>query len=195
MSQHRFEIPRRFDPTRSVLGCFLSRNSDALQAEARYYFAAVMIVIGILIANFLAWAILKPTVMDEPLGTVALLYWTAQVSSVAGFLALCVVGFQRSATITVNESSLSVARGQDRITIRRSDIEDHKIVTPLAFHRHYRRYSNVSSYAVAGAEAYVIIRPPERVLAIGLQLDDARDVLDTLNSEGVTRRETVRVAL
>lgn len=195
MTQRRFEIPRRFDPTRSVLGSLLSRRSDALQAEARYYFAAVMIVIGILIANFLAWAILKPTVMDDPLGTVALLYWTAQVSSIVGFLALCVVGFQRSTTIVVNDSNVTIARGQDHITIRRSDIEDHEIVSPLTFHRHYRRFSKVSSYAVAGAQAYVIVRPPEEVLAIGLHLEDAQDLLDTLKSEGVTRPEAVRVAL
>ncbi len=195
MTQRRFEIPGRFDPARSVFGRFASGRADALQAEARYYFATVMMLIGILIANFIAWAILKPTIMDEPLGTVALLYWGAQVLSIVGFSALCVVGFQRSTTVTVNDQKVAVVRGKDRISVSRSEIEGYEIVSALTFHRHYRRYSTVSSYAATGAEAYVIIRGRVKMLAIGLSMDDAEDMLDALESESVTHQEAVRVAL
>ncbi|MBT8401007.1 MAG: hypothetical protein KJO98_11070 [Rhodothermia bacterium] len=195
MTERRFEIPRRFDPTRSVFGRFVGRHADVLQSEARYYFATIMMLIGILIANFIAWAILKPTIMDDPLGTVAILYWAVQVVSMVGFLALCLVGFQRGTVITVDDCNVSLARGDEPVTVRRSDIDSLEIVSALAFHRHYRRYSNVSSYAAVGTEAYVIIRVSEKVLAIGLGGENAQDLLNTLKSGAVTREEAVRVAL
>ncbi len=195
MTEQRFEIPRRFDPTRSVFGRLVRRHDDPLQSEARYYFGSVMMLTAILIANFFAWAVLKSAILADPLGSVAIVYWIAQVISIGSFSALCIVGFQNGTTVTVTDGLVSIIHGDELVTLRRSRIDDVRVVSALLHHRHYRRYSNVTTYAAAASEAYVILRVAERVFSIGLKRKDALDLGDAIRASTVPREEAVRVAL
>ena len=197
MSTHRIKIGGRFDPARSVLGRRFARADGPLRGEARYYLWAVMIFLIVLVANFVSWAALTPVLeAGEPTATVAVLFRIAQPLSVLLFVSLCVIGFRRPIHLLITEPELVVTQGDRREQVRKSAITSIEIVAATAWHRHYRRYRRVISFAGARAHEHVVIRAGERIITIGIDGDVARRLVDFVRTPAtLPASQNVRLAL
>ncbi|MFQ5571422.1 MAG: hypothetical protein ACE5G0_17225, partial [Rhodothermales bacterium] len=137
-----FSVPSRFHPAYSLLGRWMQRLlGDTRRAEALFIVALSMILLGLILAQYVAWMFLKPAIVAEPIGTVAMTFWGCQIGGVMVCVLTCVLGFRPALTVTTTEGGLHLHQGTHTLTLAYNDITSVEPISPLLFHRHYGRYA------------------------------------------------------
>ena len=124
------------------------------------------VVLGLLLVNYLAWAVLQPVLEADPTEAFATTFWLAQVTSFLLAFVVCAFGFAPPIHVTCAPRALEVAQGERAARVPYDAL---RAVTPLParlYHRHYRRY--------AAARCFVN-RPDDELLL--LRTGDGRPVV------------------
>lgn len=192
-----FEIPARFHPGYSLLGRGLVRlTGDHRQAEAWYIIAVIAVGLGLLLAQYLGWALLKPTIQADPTGPAALTFWLAQLGGGLAFLLLGCAGMQPAVTVVCSPYGLDVTQGRRHHFVAYGDVDALSCITPELFHRHYRRYAATLSFVNRLPEELLLLRTAERPVVLGLGGEDRARLVAHLESRHIvlTTHEPVHVA-
>ncbi len=178
---HTFHVPARFHPAYSLLGRGLRRLvGDARQAEAFFLVALSMLALGLLLAQFFAWMLLKPVIQAAPAGPVAVTFWIGQVGAVVLCLSTCVVGFAPAIVVTATPSGLLLRRGDHERELRYEAITATASITALAYHRHYGRYAATQAFVNRMTPRVLLLHTPEAPVALGLLPEDHAALLHLL---------------
>jgi hypothetical protein len=191
------EIPARFHPGYSLLGRWLVRlTGDRRQAEAWYIIVVMAVGLGLLLAQYLGWALLKPTIQAAPAGPEAMAFWLGQIGGVLAFLLLGCVGVQPAVTVACSPYGLDVTQGRRHHFVAYGDITSLTTITPECFHRHYSRYAATRSFVNRLPDALLLIRTAERPVVLGLGTEDRAHLVAHLEGRHIvlTTDEPVHIA-
>ena len=179
---HRtFHVPPRFHPAYSLLGRGLHRLvGDAQRAEAFFLVALSMLALGLLLAQYFAWMVLKPVILAAPAGPVAMAFWLGQVSTVALSLSTCVVGFAPALAVTLTPTHLHLRQGRHERVLPYDAIIATESISALTYHRHYRPYAATQAFVNRMTPEVLLLHTPEAPVALGLLPEDHDTVLHLL---------------
>lgn len=135
-------LPPRFHPAHSLLGGVIRRFvRDPRQAEALFLLFLSVAALALILTNFFAWTWLRPAVLADPQGSVALVFWAGQVTGVLFFVLTCVVGFAPAAVITPGNTHLILCQGRRTAALPYVSITQVASVSALCYYRQYRPYA------------------------------------------------------
>lgn len=169
----------------SVLGRLIKKRvKDVHYAEGIYIFSFATLLIGLIIFNYLGWALIQPALASANGEQVAVAFWIAQTALAALFVLFCVIGFKPATQITVDTASgLSIKQGKTQLNIRHSDIESVTSLSALRFHRHYRKYQNTRIFFGRLPRLVMLISTSEFPIVLGLSPEDHRELLTHLQPQ------------
>ncbi len=164
-----FSTPRRYHPGYSLLGRWLRRRvGDARQAEAVFIVALAGIGLGVLLAQYGAWALLQPALTADPTGPLAVVFWGVQLCVFTLVGLTCLLGFQPSVEVICTASGLSMRQGERHLTLAYEAIDDAEPLAPLLFHRHYRRYAATRAFVYRPTGALLLLHTADGPVVLGL---------------------------
>lgn len=164
-----FRLPPRFHPAHSLLGGGIRRFvRDPRQAEALFLLSLNVAALALILTNFFAWTWLRPSVLGDPQGSVALVFWTGQVSGVLFFVLTCVVGFAPAAVITPGDAHLFLRQGQRKAVLPYASITQVESVSALCYYRQYRPYAATQSFLNRVTRDVLVVWADGAPYAIGL---------------------------
>ncbi len=164
-----FTVPRRFNPAYSLLGRALQRTlGDVRHAEAVFLVAGTLVLLGLLLGQYLAWALLKPAILGAPGGPEAVAFWTAQLGALAVILAVGIVGFRPAVAVTVAADRLHLAQGRRALTLAFDEIDAVAPVSAQRLHRHYARYAATHVFANRVTPEALLLQTAFGPVAVGL---------------------------
>lgn len=164
-----FYVPRRFHPAYSLLGRWLQRRvGDVRQAEAFFLIILALLLLALLLAQYVAWVLLKPAILAAPTGTVALAFWGVQAGTFTGGLLACAVGFRPAVSVTVTASGLCLEQGRRMLTLALEEVEATTPISALRFHRHYARYAATHVFANRVTPEALLLQTAFGPVAVGL---------------------------
>jgi len=172
-----------FDPTRSVLGRWLAKDSDRLRGEARFYLFAVTGSVVLLLTSLIIWAMLRNRVIAEPQGTAALVFFVAQLLAAGTFVLTCVLGFRPRTVVTLSRGMIDVRQGRRSMILRTRDIKNIEIAPGSTLPRHYRRFANLAEFSGRSQQNYLLLKTADRVLVLGLTGPQQDEFLRLLRQE------------
>jgi hypothetical protein len=172
-----------FDPTRSVLGRWLRKDSDRLRGEARFYLFAVTGTVLLLLTSLIIWALIKDQVVAEPQGTAALVFYVGQLLYAGTFVLTCMLGFRPRIVVTLSRGMIEVRQGQGSMILRTRDIKNIEIVSGSTLPRHYRRFASLSEFSGRSQQNYLLLKTADRALVLGLTGPQQDEFLSLLRKE------------
>ncbi|QXD16494.1 hypothetical protein GQ464_005975 [Rhodocaloribacter litoris] len=189
-----YVVPRRFDPTRSLLGCAIRRRvRDARRAEACFIVGLAGVLLALILAQYLAWALLHETIRAG--GTAGTIFWLAQPGLLLVCLGTCVLGFRPAIRITAGAGGLCVEQGGEVCRLAYAEIRGVETISALRFHRHERRYAATRAFVNRLEDPLLLIRTAEGPVVLGLRPADTLHLRDHLAVRvRVPAGETMRVA-
>jgi len=179
----QIDIPRSFDPAYSVLGRWLRRRSDRLQAEARFYLYSVSLFVGLVFVGYVSWTVLRHLVVGEPSGMLARAISAVPVVTAVAFVALCIVGFRPIVHLRIHHRTIAVEQGGRELKLRIDEIVGAETVAASTYHRVYRRYAGVHEFSRRQAEEFLLLKASHDTLALGLTAEQREEVLSWLQRE------------
>ncbi len=182
-------VPRRFDPTRSVLGHALRRGAaDARHAEARYLTAVVLLGAVGMLAGQWTWLAFVRT----PDAATASLYFAAQAAGVLGFALLALWGWRPALHVSLRQGALHVRQGDDALAVGIGALADARRADAAEVHTHWRLYARTRAFIGRSGEALVFRLPDGAPVVLALPTD-ALDALEAALAE-VAVEEAVGIA-
>lgn len=187
-----FHVPRRFHPACSLLGRLIRwRVRDERRAEALYIVTLAVVVMGVLLVQYTAWAFLKTPILAAPRGTLAMTFWLAQVGSVLLVLLAGAFGFKPAVHVRCTPTALLVRQGIRTLHLAIEDIGEATLVPATTVHQHYRRYAATQVFASWYTPTMLLLTAPYGPVVLGLAEEDARRLLACLET---TRTSVVATA-
>lgn len=178
-----FTISRRFHPAYSLLGRGLRRwLDDERRAEALFIIVLSGLALTLLLAQYLAWALLQPAIETAPDGRTALTFWIGQVGMFALIVGACVVGFKPAITVTADEDALRLQQQDRTLALPYDAIDEVTTITALRYHRHWRRYAATHTFVNHPQEDLLLLHTDEGPVVLGLPPDDHEVLFDHLAS-------------
>lgn len=170
---HTYYMPRRFRPTYSVLGRWLRRRSgDERHAEALFILAVVGLALVLLLAQYLAWVLLKDALTAEPLGPVALGFWGGHLAAFLLFFFGAVLGFKPAITVTRTAEALHIQQGGKRHAYAYATMQQVTPISALRFHRHWRRYAQTQVFVNKIEDPLLLLHTTHGPVVLGLAEED-----------------------
>lgn len=157
--------------------------SDPLRAENAFILVSASIIIALMLANQVAWALIRNDVMTNPTGDVAISYWLFQLGFAAVFFFACIVGFKPAATITCTKNALNIQQGATHISVPYSAISAVKTVSDMTFHRHYRLYKNTFSFVNEPQKEMVLLNTEGHPIVLGLKANEATELIQHIEAQ------------
>lgn len=181
-----FRSTRTFSPSHSLLGRFIRYViGDRLRGEALFILTITTLLMGVLIAHYLGWALLQPAMDASNPETWELRFWFAQIGSVLVLGLLGGLGWRPSveATIDTDAGTLHLSQGTASAHVELADIEDVSIVSARLYHLHYRHYANTTPFIGEMTDEIIIIRSADGPLAVALGDEDAGDLVELVRPQ------------
>lgn len=158
---------RCFDPAYSLLGrAVRAWTGDRLRGEALYIVLLTGVALLLLMTHYLGWALLKPTLANNP--SWQLLFWMGQLASVGVWGAIGLLGRRPKVSVTCTPTTLTVEQGTRTRTVRYDDIERLETVSATTYHRHYRHYSATDVFASTMGDEVLLLHTPDGPVVIAL---------------------------
>lgn len=154
---------------------------DVRRAEALFLVALSTIALGLLLAQFLAWLWLQPTILADPSGPTAIAFWLSQIGAVILCLSTCVVGFTPAVVVAVKPTGLHLRRGTHERTLRYDEITSVESISARRYYRHYGRYAATDAFVNRFTPDVLLLHTPGGPVALGLSPDDHDAVLHLLD--------------
>jgi len=165
----QFLISGRFHVGYSLLGRWLQRRlRDHRRASARFIVVFAGLLAGLVIAQYLAWAILSPTIKAAPGGLEAQIFWYGQLGAGFLFFLTSILGFQPAIRIFGTADGLIIRRAGATHFIAYSDVERISECTPTVFYRHYALYAQTKAFVNRLEEDVLLIKTASGDVVIGL---------------------------
>ncbi|PEN12776.1 hypothetical protein CRI94_12210 [Longibacter salinarum] len=158
-------------------------TGDRLRGEALFILTLTTLVMGVLIAHYLGWALLQPMMTGSDTSTWQIGFWLAQVGSVAFLLLIGGIGWRPEviATIDTEAGLLSVEQGNVSASVDVDDIQDVSVVSARQYHLHYRRYAATKPFIGKLGDEVVIVRTTQGPLAISIDDAEAGALVDLVS--------------
>lgn len=175
-----FRSPRSFHPCYSLLGSAVRYwTGDRLRGEALFLVTLTSLVLVLLIAHYLSWALLQSLVAGSTAQEWQLTFWFGQLASLAAVLAFAVVGFRPPLTVTCDDDAgvVRLSQGRDDLTLSYDAITKTRVISAVRFHRHYRRYARTRVFIGRLGDAVVLVDTDDGPVVIALDDPDAQDAL------------------
>ncbi|NBC19043.1 MAG: hypothetical protein GVY18_17210 [Bacteroidetes bacterium] len=178
-----FTIPRRFHPAYSLLGRWMRQwLDDERRAEALFIIVLSLLALALLLAQYLAWALLQPAIEAAPEGSTAIAFWIGQVGAVVLVVGFCVIGFEPAITVTADEHALHLQQKGTTLALPYDAIEAVDTITALRYHRHWRCYAATHDFVNRPDGDLLLLRTDEGPVVLGLAPDDREALLDHLDA-------------
>lgn len=140
------------------------------------------LALTLLLAQYLAWALLQPAIETAPDGSTALTFWVGQVGMFALIVGACVVGFKPAITVTADEDALRLQQQDRTLALPYDAIDEVTTITALRYHRHWRRYAATHAFVNHPQEDLLLLHTDEGPVVLGLPPDDHEVLFDHLAS-------------
>ncbi|MDX1547643.1 MAG: hypothetical protein R3247_11680 [Rhodothermales bacterium] len=190
-----FTAPRRFDPARSLLGRLLCRLAgDARRGEAWYVLTLAALALGLVLGQYLAWAVLEPAIAAAPQGPLALVFWAAQLGAAALVVLVGAVGFRPAVAATLTPEALVLEQGRRRRALALEDVTAARPIPARTFHRHYARYAATEVFAAHLHDEVLLVETTGAPVVVALAAADQAALADALTDALAYERPTARVA-
>lgn len=176
-----FRSPRTFSFSHSLLGRAIRHvTGDPLRGEALYILTITTLVLGVLMAHYLGWALLQPTIQASDTTSWELTFWFAQVGSVVVLFLIGGIGFRPpvSATVDSEKQLLSLQQGSDELTLSLTEVDDVSIISARLFHLHYRHYAATRQFIGDLHDEVVILRTGHGPVIIAISDEDAGSLVE-----------------
>lgn len=171
-----FEAPRSYRPSASLLGRALRAwTNDRLRGESLYLVAMTGLVLALLMAHYLGWALLSSVLSVQPAAQA--LFWGVQVGSVLALIGVGLVGFRPAVRVTCRPDGVTLHQGDRTCVLSPTDIEDVTLISAQRYHRHYRRYAATHVFVSAVPEEVLCVRTADGPVVVALPDADARAAL------------------
>lgn len=168
-----FLIPRTFAPSYAWLGRWIHhRTADPRRAEAYTIIVLGVLALGLLLANYLAWALLQDAILADPDGSVALGFWTVQVTALMVVLAGAIVGFKPPIRVVCDSQGLTITEHERTLHLPRTDIQSLDTISATLYHRHYRRYAQTQAFVNNMPETLLLLETITGPVVLGLAPED-----------------------
>jgi MFS family permease len=179
-----FESSRSYDPSYSLLGRLLrSWTGDRLRGEALFIVVLTGLALALLMAHYLGWALLKPTLVENP--SWQMLFWAGQLASVVALAGLGLVGVRPGVTVDCTPRGIDLGQGRRAHSISYEAVEEIALISAVRYHRHYRRYAATKVFVgplgdevlllrTAGGPVVVSLADPEEQEALRAHVEAAR---------------------
>lgn len=190
-----FIIPRRFNPTYSLLGRWIQHLvHDERRAEVYFIIVLCSFALALLLTQYLAWALLQPLLFADPSGSAALTFWLFQLGSFLVGGLTCVLGFKPSITIASHPHALHFTQGRTTTTLPYTEIREIETLSALRYHRHYRRYAATRSFVNRIEPLLLLLHTSTGPVVIGLQGEELTTLKAYLESQFVPAYATAASA-
>ena len=178
-------VPPRFSPLRSLLGLAICRLvKEKRQAEGTFLIVLPSLVLLVVLAQFIAWTWIEPTISEAGSNAEAARFFLAQAIGALALLLLCAVGFTPGIRVSVTESSLTAQQGRRTCTVAFADIRDVRVVTGLHYHRVVRLQRSTEEYRSRLTPDVLLVETASRVLALALRPPGVQDLDKHLQEVG-----------
>lgn len=185
-----FRSPRSFHPSYSLLGRAIRYwTGDRLRGEALFLVTLTALVLVVLIAHYLSWALLQTLVEASTADEWQLTFWFGQLASVAAIAGVAVVGFRPPLTATCDDDAgvLHVDQGSDALALSYDAIASTSVISAQRFHRHYRRYARTRTFVGSIGDAVLLVDTRDGPVILAFDDADAHDALHTHLQDALTR--------
>lgn len=156
---------------------------DERQAEAVYLIMASLLLLTLLLAQYLAWALLNTTMQADPAGPVTLLFWGLQGIGVVLFVLLGILGFKPAVAVTIEPKCLYLRQGERTCLVPYEGMEAVEPLSALLFHRHYARYAATQAFISQMPATLLLIKTARGPVVVGLRPEDQLALLHHLQAE------------
>ncbi|HMB94209.1 MAG TPA: hypothetical protein VKP65_25390 [Rhodothermales bacterium] len=153
---------------------------DERQAEAMYLIVVSMLLLMLLLAQYLTWALLGSTMQADP---ATLLFWGAQGVGVVLFVLLGILGFKPAVTVTIEPEGLHLCQGKRTCAVPYDEMDTVEPLEPLLFHRHYARYAATQTFVSQRPTTLLLIKTAADPIVVGLRPEDHLALLHHLQAE------------
>jgi len=159
-------------------------TGDRLRGEALFILTLTTLALGVLIAHYLGWALLQPSLSAENTESWQLAFWFAQLGSVAFLVAVGGIGFRPRVTTTINPDAafLSVEQGSSSIRMNAEEIQSITQIPARLYHLHYRHYARTRLFRGRMAESVLVFRTASGPVVLALEQDDLDAVFEVITS-------------
>lgn len=180
---NRLLIPRRFHPGYSLLARLIKyRVNDFRRAEGLYFIVLSLVAVGLLLAQYGAWAVVGGTIQSDPSGSMALTFWIAQICGAVLLVGIGVVGFSPPIAIVISDDRLTIIRNRRETTVRFNEIESAEPIDRRTYYTHYMRFAAVQKFVGKLHDEVLLLRTADQLFAIGLNIEGRRAVLSKLTT-------------
>lgn len=170
-----YDIARTFAPTHSLLGRATRRwAGDAWRGEAYYLVALAGVVLGVLLLQYAAWAVLQPYVGPGAPHETA--FWLGQVGALLLAGSACGVGFAPAVRVTWDGRQLTLRRGREIVRVDGEAIRHVERISALRYHRHERRYAATRAFIGRMPPVLLALHTAAGLVVLGLGDADQRDL-------------------
>ena len=161
-----------------------------------YLLVVTGLLLALLLGQFLAWALLQPTLTAAPTGTASLLFWLAQVGGGAVCILLCLVGFKPGLLVAISGDILHVEQGGRALELPLETVTAARTISALRFHQHYARYAATHVFVSRLPDEVLLLETTDAPVIIGLFPDDRTALLRMLEDRHIpaSGRPAARVA-
>jgi len=174
-------IPPRFHPAYSLLGRWMQhRLGDVRRAEALFLVTLSMLVLGLVLAQFLAWMWFQAAIVADPTGPTAIAFWLGQVGGLMLCLFTCVVGFTPAVVITMTPTALHLRRGRHERTLRYDEITSVASLSARRYYQHFGRYAATDAFVNRLTPEVLLLHTARGPVALGLPPENHDAVLHHL---------------
>ena len=181
--------PGRFHPGYALLGRWLRRRTrDPLQAEALQILVLTGLALGLVLIHALLWAFWYPALQADPTGPVALVIGGGSLGAVVLVIGLGVLGFAPEVVVWGDAAHLHIRQGRRGLRLPYEQVESVAQITPLVYHRHYRRYAATHSFVGRVDGDLLLLRTPQGPVVLGLLPAD-QDLLQALLEASAAKGE------
>lgn len=168
-----FHLPRRFHMAYAPLGRWISRREpDARRAENLLILALTALLMGIMFANQIAWAFVKDAIVAAPEGPTAMAFWLAQVGFLMALFFGGVLGFKPALALTCGPRALHIQEEGVETVVPYDSIDTIRVISALAYHRHFRRYRQTRSFVNQIEAEMVLLETTTGPVILGLPPED-----------------------
>jgi len=171
-----FESPRSYHPSASLLGRLIRGwVGDRLRGEALYLVTLTGLILTLLMAHYLGWALLKPVLTTHPTWQTA--FWGGQVASVLVLLGLGLVGFRAPVRVTCEAGGIRLEQGDQTRTLSSSALNEVSLISARDYHRHYRHYARCQVFLSTLPDEVLCLHTDDGPVIVAMPIPEAQAAL------------------
>jgi hypothetical protein len=148
---------------------------DRLRGEALYLVSLTGLILAVLLAHYLGWALLKPVLTAHP--TWQAVFWGGQVASVLVLLGIGLVGFRPPVHVTCGPETVTIRQGDRRRTLSASALEDVSLISAQDYHRHYRHYARCQVFISALPDEVLCLHTADGPVIVAMPTPESQAAL------------------